>query len=212
MAICTYKLITCQYIRTYLLTSKHVTLSQAMTLSNKSYNGPKVNHKLGYETNPKQAMNTGLKQSQARLGVAYLHLGEPLHLGEQHPRLGRPESPPISSSGSPRHTYLRLGGPFRLGGDPFLPGEAPCPRLSKGRPTGTQTSDHFTAQKWKINQVGRILYLLKRRRNPKKPRGHFLNPKPLISRTPLLDPLQIPRFRYPRIVIIDAMNGSTNFD
>ena len=41
MAICTYKLIKCQYIRTNVLTSKHVTLSQAMTLSNKSYNGPR---------------------------------------------------------------------------------------------------------------------------------------------------------------------------
>ena len=39
MTICTYKLITCQYIRTHILTSKHVTHSQAMTLSNKSYNG-----------------------------------------------------------------------------------------------------------------------------------------------------------------------------
>ena len=45
MAICTYKIITCQYIRTYILTSKHVTLSQAMTLSNKSHNGPEASHK-----------------------------------------------------------------------------------------------------------------------------------------------------------------------
>ena len=45
MAICTYKLITCQYIKTYILTPKHVTLSQAMTLSNKSYNGPEASHK-----------------------------------------------------------------------------------------------------------------------------------------------------------------------
>ena len=41
MTICTYKLITCQYIRTHILTSKHVTLNQAMTLSNQSYNGPR---------------------------------------------------------------------------------------------------------------------------------------------------------------------------
>ena len=45
MSICTYKLITCQYIRTHILTSKHVTLSQVMTLSNKSYNGPEASHK-----------------------------------------------------------------------------------------------------------------------------------------------------------------------
>ena len=51
MVICTYKLITCQYIRTNILTSKHVTLCQAMTLSNKLYNGPEAS----------------LKQSQTRL-------------------------------------------------------------------------------------------------------------------------------------------------
>ena len=45
MAICTYKLITCQYIRTHILTPKHVTLNQAMTLSNKSYDGLEVSHK-----------------------------------------------------------------------------------------------------------------------------------------------------------------------
>ena len=45
MAIFKYVLITCQYIRTHILTSKHVTLSQTMTLSNKSYNGPEANHK-----------------------------------------------------------------------------------------------------------------------------------------------------------------------
>ena len=44
MTICTYKLITCQYIRTHILTSKHVTHSQVMTLSNKSYNGLEVSH------------------------------------------------------------------------------------------------------------------------------------------------------------------------
>ena len=44
MAICTYKFITCQYIRTHILTSKYVTLSQAMTLSNESYNGPEASH------------------------------------------------------------------------------------------------------------------------------------------------------------------------
>ena len=45
MAICTYKVITCQYIIKYILTSKHVTLCQAMTLLNKSYNDPKASHK-----------------------------------------------------------------------------------------------------------------------------------------------------------------------
>ena len=45
MSICTYKLITCQYIRTHILTTKHVTLNQAMTLSNKSYNGSEASHK-----------------------------------------------------------------------------------------------------------------------------------------------------------------------
>ena len=45
MSICTYKLIICQYIRTHILTSKHVTLNQAMTLSNKSYNGSEASHK-----------------------------------------------------------------------------------------------------------------------------------------------------------------------
>ena len=40
MTICTYKLITSQYIRTPILTSKHVTLNQAMTLSTKSHIGP----------------------------------------------------------------------------------------------------------------------------------------------------------------------------
>ena len=36
MASCTYILIRCQYIRTHILTSMHVTLSQSMKLSNKS--------------------------------------------------------------------------------------------------------------------------------------------------------------------------------
>ena len=40
MAICTYKLITYQYIRTHILTSKHVTLSQTMILSIQSHIGP----------------------------------------------------------------------------------------------------------------------------------------------------------------------------
>ena len=80
MAICTYKLFTCQYIRTHILTSKHVTLSQTMTLSNKSYNGPKASHKqsqIGLRDQPQ----TGYKHKPhivtgARLGVAYLRLGE----------------------------------------------------------------------------------------------------------------------------------------
>ena len=38
---CTQQFITCQHIRTHILTSKHVTLSQAMTHSNKSHNGPR---------------------------------------------------------------------------------------------------------------------------------------------------------------------------
>ena len=58
MAICTYILITCQYIRTHILTSKHVTLSQAMTLSNKSYNGPKASHKHS-QTRPRNRPQTG---------------------------------------------------------------------------------------------------------------------------------------------------------
>ena len=45
MAICTHKLITCQYIRTHILTSKHVTLSQVTTLSSKSYNGLEASKK-----------------------------------------------------------------------------------------------------------------------------------------------------------------------
>ena len=60
MAICTYKLITCQYIRTHILTSKHVTLSQAMTLSNKSYYGPKASHKQS-QTEPRDRPQTGHK-------------------------------------------------------------------------------------------------------------------------------------------------------
>ena len=123
MAICTHKLIMCQYIRTHILTSKHVTLSQAMTLSNKSYNGHEAshnNHKPGQEIDPKHAINIGLTRSQARLGVAYL-------------RLGGPKSLPISSSSLLRHAY-RLGGPLRLGKeDPFLPGEAPFPRLGEAQ-------------------------------------------------------------------------------
>ena len=63
MAICTYKLITCQYIRTHILKSKHVTLSQAMTLSNKSYNDLEASRKqsqIGPQNRPKTVMNTGL--------------------------------------------------------------------------------------------------------------------------------------------------------
>ena len=45
MAICTYKLVTCQYIRTHILTSKHITLSQEVALANKSYNGLEASHK-----------------------------------------------------------------------------------------------------------------------------------------------------------------------
>ena len=60
MVIFTYKLITCQYIRTHILTSKHVTLSQAMTLSNKSYNGPEASHKQS-QTELRDRPHTGHK-------------------------------------------------------------------------------------------------------------------------------------------------------
>ena len=82
-----------------------------------------------------------------------------------------------------------------LGEDSFL--EISCPRLGKGRPTGTRTTNHFPTQKWKINRVGRILYLLERRKICRKSREHFLNPKPLISRTPCLDPRRNPAFSIP---------------
>ena len=51
--------------------------------------------------------------------------------------------------------------------------------------------------RWKINQRRKNLYLLERRRNFRKSRGHFLNPKPLISRTPCLNPLRNPVFSVP---------------
>ena len=60
MVICTYQPITCQYIRTHILTSKHVTLSQAMTLSNKPYNGPEASHNQS-QTGPRDRPQTSHK-------------------------------------------------------------------------------------------------------------------------------------------------------
>ena len=120
--------------------------------------------------------------------------------------LGGLESPHFLTSDSPRRTLPRLGGPLRLGetclgeaclGEDFCFLQTPCPRLGEGCPIGTRTSDHFSTQKWKINQVGRVSYLLERRRNPKKPRGRFPNSKPLISQTPRLDPRQNLAFSIP---------------
>ena len=45
----------------------------------------------------------------------------------------------------------------------------------------------MTPLEWKINQRMKNPYFLKRRRKSKKSRGHFLNPKPLICRTPRLN-------------------------
>ena len=55
----------------------------------------------------------------------------------------------------------------------------------------------FPAQKRKISQGRKDPYLLEHRRNLRKLRGHFLNLKPLISRTPHLDPRQNPTFSAP---------------
>ena len=183
MTICTYKLITCQYIKTHILTSKHVTLSQAMTLLNKSYNG----------------LETSNKQSQTRLRdqpqIGHKHRPHAA-IGLPRPHLGGLESSHFPSSGLPRRTLPCLGGLLCLGehhlrlSEGFFFLETPCPRLGKGCSTGTRTSNQFLAQKWKINQVGRILYLLECRKIPKKPRGHLLNLKPSISQTPHLDPRQ----------------------
>ena len=112
MAICTSKLITCQYIRTHILTSKHVTLSQAMMLSNKAYNGLKQatnNHKLGHEhrpqtvtgsprrslPSPRQGKASPRRTRKSPFPVleldrcAFPRLGKPLHLGEHHLCLGK---------------------------------------------------------------------------------------------------------------------------
>ena len=60
MVICSYKLITCQHIRTHILTSKHVTLSQAMTHPNKSHNGPRSKPQQS-QTRPRDRPQTGHK-------------------------------------------------------------------------------------------------------------------------------------------------------
>ena len=76
-----------------------------------------ITHKSGHEIDPKQAMNTGLKQSQAHLGVAHLLLGRVVNLG-------RPESPHSMFPGSPRSSCPRLGGPLCLCGPSLLLGVA----------------------------------------------------------------------------------------
>ena len=58
MAISTCKLISCQYIRTHILTFKHITLSQSMTLSNKSYNGLEASHNKS-QIGPRDQPQTG---------------------------------------------------------------------------------------------------------------------------------------------------------
>ena len=93
MVICTYKLITCQYIRTHILTSRHVTLSQTMTPSNKSYYGPEESHKQS-QTRPRDRPQTGHK-----------------HRPHVVTGLPRRSLPPPRQSGSPRPTTPRLGGP-----------------------------------------------------------------------------------------------------
>ena len=111
MAISTHKLITCQYVRTHILTSNMSPLSQAMTLSNKSYNDPEAshnNHKPGHGTDPKQAISIGLNTVTSSPKQS----GSPRRV---KPRLSGPETPIIMSPGSPRHTYLHLGLPIRLG-------------------------------------------------------------------------------------------------
>ena len=56
---CTYQFITCQYIGTHILTSKHVTLSQVMTLSIKSHIGPR--------RKPQPITNRAIKSAPNRL-------------------------------------------------------------------------------------------------------------------------------------------------
>ena len=126
MVVYINKLITSQHIRTHISTSKHVTLSQAMTHSNKSHNGPRNNnHKLCHKIDPKQATTTGLEQSQAHPREAYLRLGEVVHLGKQQPHLGGLEGPIFLSSGSPKHTCLRPRGPLPIGEPSLRLGEEP---------------------------------------------------------------------------------------
>ena len=50
---------------------------------------------------------------------------------------------------------------------------------------------------WKINQSRKNPYLLECTSNSRKSRGHFLNPKPLISRNPCLNPRRNPVFSVP---------------
>ena len=90
MTICTYKLITCQYIRTHILASKHVTLSQVVTLSNKSYNGPEASHKQS-QPGPRDRPQTGHKHRphavigspRRSLPSLVARLGGPLRLVEE---------------------------------------------------------------------------------------------------------------------------------
>ena len=66
------------------------------------------------------------------------------------------------------------------------------PRIFRGL-TGCQRTPGFGASQVSGPKMENKLsrknpYLLEHRRNPRKPRGHFLNSKPLISQTPRLDP------------------------
>ena len=100
MVVGTNKLITCQNIRTHILTSKHVTLSQAMTHSNKSHNGPRSKRQQS-QTGPRGRPQIGHKHRPRTIVGSHKRSG---HLGKQQLRLGGPECPLFLSSSSSRWT------------------------------------------------------------------------------------------------------------
>ena len=94
MTICTYKLITCQCIRTHILTPKHITLSQATTLSNKSYNVPEASHKQS-QTGPRDRSQTSHEHMpHAVIGLPRCSLPSPM----------RATPSPRQATPSPRRT------------------------------------------------------------------------------------------------------------
>ena len=123
MVICTYKLITCQYIRTHILTFKHVTLSQAMTLLNKSYNGLKANHKQS-QTKPRDRSQTCHKHRLQIVTCSPMRsLPLPRRSGLPRRAIASPRRTRRSHflfSGLPRRTCPRPGGPLHLGEEPIF--------------------------------------------------------------------------------------------
>ena len=88
----THQFITCQHVRARTLTPKHVTLSQAMTHSNKTHNGPQSKPQQS-QTGPRNRPQKGHKHRPRTIAGS--------------PRCSQPSS---RRSGLPKRVTPRLGG------------------------------------------------------------------------------------------------------